>query len=669
MRTDLLRAALGLLPILSYPLWGHLFFYRPLLPAVGITIALELILFGERLRERRVLPESNLASAFIVGLSACAIYAAVALGAFGEVKELTGDEPNYVLAAHSLVHDGDIRLKNNFAHRDYQAFYPGTLVTRTTQGRDRGGYPVHGVAVSAYLAPFYYVGGKSGSPHTLELAIRLAMALVASCLAAAVFMLLRVLDVARGRAAGVSLLMAVSPPILNYALLVYPETSVALIIALFFTCLFAKTPSPAACGVLASLCPWFGVKFNAIAAALTLSAIGWVTLRKTAGWRPIARFVAAMAPSWIVYELFLWRFYGSLSPAAAAGGRAATLKDSVAENLLHYFSQNTSEKLRYMLQTFLADLIDQKGGLLLYAPFTLFGLYGIVCALRGSELRLRLASLALPAAVHLGLYSYTNYLGGFCPPGRPTLPLLPLLAPFLAIGMERWRNGFSKTLILIGTWVLSTATLLTGPLFFHSMIYSEERAISNLSVFLGRLTDYLPVLTVPGVYETRNILIVFTILLLALLTAGVRTPRIWSPAFAVSLAFGLALAYSATPHVIQSARSGDLTIEFLDAADAYVEEEGMWLRGSCAGRMRIVSERPIDEISFRVRAEGALRLQVIGGASESARGETVISLPLDSRAGQPPYEALLEYAVEGGFRPSERDPSSHDRRWLGAFLQ
>jgi hypothetical protein len=34
-----------------------------------------------------------------------------------------GDEPHYLLAAHSLAIDGDLDLANNYAQQDYHAFY------------------------------------------------------------------------------------------------------------------------------------------------------------------------------------------------------------------------------------------------------------------------------------------------------------------------------------------------------------------------------------------------------------------------------------------------------------------------------------------------------------------------------------------------------------------
>ena len=49
---------------------------------------------------------------------------------FATIEFPTGDEPYYLLIAHSLVHDGDFELSNNFANQDYRAYYPGDLFPR-----------------------------------------------------------------------------------------------------------------------------------------------------------------------------------------------------------------------------------------------------------------------------------------------------------------------------------------------------------------------------------------------------------------------------------------------------------------------------------------------------------------------------------------------------------
>ncbi|PWT88795.1 MAG: hypothetical protein C5B54_10045, partial [Acidobacteria bacterium] len=49
----------------------------------------------------------------------------------------TGDEPHYLITAHSIAVDGDIQLLNNYQEKDYRLFYPGELAKRTTANFDK----------------------------------------------------------------------------------------------------------------------------------------------------------------------------------------------------------------------------------------------------------------------------------------------------------------------------------------------------------------------------------------------------------------------------------------------------------------------------------------------------------------------------------------------------
>ncbi len=666
----LARTLLVLTPLLTYPLWRGAIFYHPFALALAASAALAVVIFASSIQWPRLIPLSDARTAGLIAVLSYLLYSASALGLFGRMEAFSGDEPNYLLATHSMLSDRDIRLKDDFAARDYTAFYPGKLTPRMTQGRDKGGYPVHGIAVSAYLMPFYYVGSRMGGPADLAVAIRLGMALLASGLVAAIFLLLRRLEVDRGVALATAALLAATPPILNYSILVYPETTVALIIAIFFRQLLASPPRWVLCAALVALCPWFGVKFNAVAAAMALVLLARL-LRSPAPTRlrALLSVLAAAAPLAAAYELFLWHFYGSFSPAAAAGGRAAAVKDSVAGNLLHYFSRDTLAKLSLMPQTFLADLFDQKGGVLLYCPVLAFALYGLLVLVRQSEARRKLAALVLPAAIHLGLYTYTNYLGGYCPPGRPLLPLLPLLAWPLAIGIESWRNRYTRS-VLLGAAILLCIGAMEAPSYFlHDLIYSDLRQITNFSALLDgpdlRPTDYLPVLTVPGIIEWRNLVLVTGVLALLLLTAHLQTRRLISDLAAAGTILALVVWLAAVPKVFQRARLGPLELEFLDGAPAFVEERGIWLRGSSSGRFRLVADRPIRGISFEVRNGAAL---VLKDGDREYRPDSPGRLRLEVRSDGQPGGRLYSFRVTGGFRPSSSDPRSKDHRWLGVFI-
>ncbi|MEW6363258.1 MAG: hypothetical protein AB1714_01320 [Acidobacteriota bacterium] len=679
MRANYLKTGLALLPLASYPFWSRLLFYSTFGWTLALSAVALIVLWRDRLPFDRLGAVRDRNAAAALAILSYAIYTAASLGLFGETREFTGDEPNYLMATASIIRDGDIRLKNNFARRDYLDFYPGKLFQRTTRGRDAAGYPVHGVAVSVWLVPFYYMGSILGGGTKLVAAIRLGMAIVAATLAAALFLLLRTLSVDRRLALGVASLTALSPPILNYAGLVYPETGVALLFAVFLLFMFSTPTRWAVCSATASLLPWFGVKFNAMMLGMMLALVGQAVwdCRRLRAWRRGARAIGAVVlaatPSLLAYEMFLWVFYGSFSPAAAAGGRAVAAKESPVENIVRYFSHDTLEKLRYMPQTLLADLVDQKGGVLFYSPALVIALLGAVAMARATERR-RYVVVLLPAALHLGLYSYTNYMGGFCPPGRPVLPLLPLASLPLAAGLVDWRNVYTRTLLLLSTGVLACATLAAAPLFYHNLIYTESREVSNLAFYFDtpffKLSDYLPVLTTAGVVEWRNTAIVLVCLAALLLTA-----RRGSTAGATG---GLSLAAFATvfawlvwtaawPKVYQTARLGSVEIQLLDGADAYVEPGGLWLRGSVSGRAWMVPSASMTEIVLRVQDRGGLVI-TCDGREFFPDSSGILTLPLHMDQGDRASAFEIVYKIPDGFRPSDRDPASRDRRWLGAFL-
>ncbi len=73
-----------------------------------------------------------------------AVYAStLGLHAFGS-SEYGGDEPHYLLAAESMVEDGDVDVKDEFAERSYADFYPYELDKHGEETNGRLNEP-HGV--------------------------------------------------------------------------------------------------------------------------------------------------------------------------------------------------------------------------------------------------------------------------------------------------------------------------------------------------------------------------------------------------------------------------------------------------------------------------------------------------------------------------------------------
>src|SRR3954463_14032547 len=105
-----------------------------------------------------------------------AVYAAmIGLNAF-DSSEYAGDEPHYLLAAKSIVDDGDVDVRDEFASRAYREFYPYAL---DRQGRLRQGRlnEPHGAGFPLLIAPAFALGGAHGVEIFLAAIAALAVAL------------------------------------------------------------------------------------------------------------------------------------------------------------------------------------------------------------------------------------------------------------------------------------------------------------------------------------------------------------------------------------------------------------------------------------------------------------------------------------------------------------
>jgi len=86
------------------------------------------------------------------------VYAAtVGLDAFAG-SDYGGDEPHYLLAAHSIVHDGDVDVTDEYDERAYAAFYPHALAPQGEKTEGRLNEP-HGIGFPLLIAPAYALGG------------------------------------------------------------------------------------------------------------------------------------------------------------------------------------------------------------------------------------------------------------------------------------------------------------------------------------------------------------------------------------------------------------------------------------------------------------------------------------------------------------------------------
>ena len=351
-----------------------------------------------------------------------------------------GDEPHYLIITHSLLKDGDLQIENNHVEGDYRVFWAGPPLRPDYMKRGLNGqiYSIHAPGLAVLVLPVYAIAGYGG--------VVVFLCLIAALTALAIFDLAFAIAGARSAAITVAA-VALTVPFLPHGWLIYPEIPAALIVAWALGWVWRGGDRIAigpliVYGALLGLLPWLHTKF-VIFLALFGGALLWQLRR-----RPLAAaaFAAPMAVSVAAWLAFFSVTYGTFNPEAPYGDypRLFVLIRNIPRGLLGL-------------------LFDQKFGLLPYAPVYVFSAIGTWLMLRQREWRWLGALLLAVTAVHVGsttrLYMWW---GGNSAPARFLVPILPCLAPPIAVAAARWRSPAARA--LLWTTLASSVAIAIGGL-------------------------------------------------------------------------------------------------------------------------------------------------------------------------------------------------------------
>lgn len=350
----------------------------------------------------------------------------------------SGDEPHYLMITESLLTDHDLDLANNYEHRDGEWFSRPDLEAFPHARPTRSGaiWSVHDIGVSVAMLPVYAIATRAAVhvPDTLLKRMHQTHGLFAyslmnialACLTAfgAVMMAngLRRLT-PDGAPAIVALLLALSPPVLGHAFLIFPEifAFVAVCGAVWLLCLRDDELSPRGVIVMLAvlgLLPWFHRKFSFFDLGLLL-----LIVRRHGGWLKRTTFGtrAALAAVFLLPQIALhvWTFW--------AWGRfgGPQMLDSLPFRAEFFRSGG------------LGLLLDREYGLFGYGP-----IYLVVPACFALFWRRSWDLLVPIALLYLPMAAFSEWWGGFSPAARYLVPLTPLLAipvaRALELGRARW---------------------------------------------------------------------------------------------------------------------------------------------------------------------------------------------------------------------------------------
>ncbi|HET6899396.1 MAG TPA: hypothetical protein VFK70_13650 [Vicinamibacteria bacterium] len=418
-----------------------------------------------------------------------------------------GDEPHYLMVADSLLRDHDLSLEPDYAAGRYRAFHPEPLAPHfRVRGRDGAIYSLHAVGLSLLVLPAYAVASYAGASFL--------MALLGVWLALEVRALLRA-SLGEG-AEGVAWIVALSPPLVHYAGLIFTEIPAALIVAVALRQARAAVSTRIALltGTAVAFLPWLNVRYAILAAALLAFALAARPARGAAiAWlAPSAASAAALA-------LFHFHLYGFFDPRRVYGRRPELSLSGLPTGLPGL-------------------LFDQEFGLLVYAPVFALAVPGMIALWRQSR-RLAVITAVLVLSVVSVAGAWPMWRGGFNPPARFLVPVIPALA--LAIG-PRLQKGMRAGAALLAAWGLWTGAIGTWD---RALVHRDRdgtaplwRAASGAEEWTRLLPGYV---LDESEADRARLTLVWALALAAAVAAG-RKDRTATPAGLAAAGLGLLVA-------------------------------------------------------------------------------------------------------------------------------
>src|SRR5437773_1802260 len=159
----------------------------------------------------------------------------------------SGDEPHYLMVAHSLVYDRDLDLANNYAHDDGRWFGHDHLQAGPHVRLAHTGHllSVHDIGLPLLVLPVYAVAQRIATvPPAGALArFRMSRGLFAYSIVSIVLILITTWGMtllAEGLAGSIApraaallvIVAAISPPVVSHAFLVFPEVPALVVTAI-----------------------------------------------------------------------------------------------------------------------------------------------------------------------------------------------------------------------------------------------------------------------------------------------------------------------------------------------------------------------------------------------------------------------------------------------------
>ncbi len=403
---------------------------------------------------------------------------------FNYANQPTGDEPVYLLAAHSMIYDRDIDLKNNYEKKDYLHFYDKEL---EPQGIESNGklYSYHPVLISILISPFYFIGGRFGVSAFVNF--------LSAILSALLFLFLAGFYEDKKISIAASLITAFSLPVFMFANQICCEVlSGVLILGSFVLFTQYRKKFYIACGLLA-LVPWAHPR-NLIIWAILLIIIAYEHRKEI---EKVMALIASQAVSLLLLFWFNYGHYHALIPRQTQA------------------NMTFSQVFKFNLQGIIGLFFDQEFGLYFYTPIFILMFAGAISLFKSNKKAFWQAALIF-VPYYAMIASWADWRGGGGASPRFFVPVVFVFSLLIAEVLNNLRHKFSimlvRCLTALGFFISMCIFLI--PWFRWNKGLGENWILKFASRFLKiHFSSFFPSLWAPG--KNTVFLTVFWIIIAA----------------------------------------------------------------------------------------------------------------------------------------------------------
>ncbi len=384
-----------------------------------------------------------------------------------------GDEPHYLIITQSLLKDHDLKIENNHRQGDYRAYFAGELPKPDYRRRGRNGeiYSIHAPGLPALIAPAFAIGGYHG--------VVVFLILIASAGSALAWRL--AWSVTRRTYAAWFGWAAVtfSTSEIFHSFTVYPDGVGGVIVLTGVWALLraqeeSKTGSERVApwwlhGAALAALPWIHTRFALLAGGFGALILLRLSTTKNAPAKAVA-FLLIPAVSALCWVGFFIAIYGTPDPAAPYAneeGAASFVPGGLAGLFL-----------------------DQRFGVLVYAPVLICALAGLIVMVRERAFRrLGLELLFVVIPYLLAVTHFAMWWGGTSAPGRFFVPILLAMTIPCAVGWTAIRHRATRVTMwaaLAYTAFTSCALIFVGR---GRLAYNIRQAYALSLEWLNGVTD------------------------------------------------------------------------------------------------------------------------------------------------------------------------------------